>query len=146
MSIERLTEQGIKTALKAYTDTLSPADAVVFRCFFLNDEVDSGNKTEDREYPLIRIHASPNVPTQHRSTFRHVPVEIKFATHRSADPLKTFLATLYEECRAIIDGADPVTVTGYNVQGIIIEEGGEADVDENENYITLPLTVKLCGA
>ena len=146
VSIESATEQGIKTAFRAYTDTLDPDSAVTYRCFFLDDETDSGEPTEKREYPLIQIHASPNWPTQHKSTFRHIPVEIKWATHRSKDPKKTTVASLYQNCRTLIDAVTTILVSGYNVMGIIIEQGGESGVDDNENYITLPLTVKICGA
>ena len=146
MSIESATEQGLKTAFKAHTDTLDPDSAVSYRCFFLDDEDDSGKATEDREYPFIEITASPNWPTQHQSTFRHVAVNVKWATNRRADPKKAALVALYESCRAIIDTETTILVSGYNVVGIIIEQGGESDVEENEQYITLPLTVKLCGA
>jgi len=146
VSIESATEQGIKTAFQAYTNTLDPDKAVTYRCFFLDDEEDSGGDTEERVYPFIQIHASPNWPTQHKSTFSHVPVEIKFATNRRDDKKKATLRAIYEACRAIVDAESTIVVSGYNLIGIIIEAGGESDVEENENYITLPLTVKLCGA
>jgi len=146
MGIESATEQGLKTAFQAFTNTLAPDDAPVYRCFWLDDEVATGRKTEPREYPLVQITASPNVPTQHKSTFRDVPVELKFATSKNADRKRAKLVALYEGCRAIVDAETTIAVTGYNVIGVRINEGGESNVDDNEQFITLPLTVKLCGA
>ena len=146
MGIESLTEQGIKTAFRVFTDALAPDDVPTYRCFWLDDETESGAATEDREYPLVQITAKPNWPTQYKSTFRDVSVEIKWATHATPDPKHAKLVALYEGCRAIIDTATTILVTGYNVIGIIIDDGGDADVDGNEQYITLALTVKLCGA
>jgi hypothetical protein len=144
--IEDATEQGIKTAFKVFTDTLDPEDAVTYRCFALDDEDESGEAREARKYPLVEITAAPNVPTHHRSTFRDVPVELRFATHKNQDRKREKLVELYDGCRAILDAASPVTVAGYNVTGIIIESGGESGVDENEQYYMLPIVVKLCGA
>ena len=146
MGIEAQVEQGIKTALQAFTDTLAPDDNPTYRCFYLDDETDTGRTTEPKEYPMVRITASPNVPTFHKATFRDIPVELMFATHKSADKKRAKLVALYEGCRAIVDAESTVSVSGYNLTGIIIESGGESGVDENEQYITLPLTVKICGA
>jgi len=148
MSLESVTEQGLKTAFKVYTDALDPSNAVTYRCFFLDDELpaESDDATESRRYPLIEITASPNVPTGHKSTFRDVPVELKFATHRAADPKKLTLIAIYAACRTIIDTETTIAVSGYSLIAARIESGGASDVDENEQYITLPLTVKVCGA
>ena len=146
MGLEAAIEQGLKTALQAYTNGLDPADAVTYRCFFLDDESESGAATEARAYPLIEITASPNVPTKHKSTFRDTPVEIKWATHKNTDPKKATLRGLYENCRTIIDTETTITFTEYSRIAVRIESGGESGVEENEQYITLPLTVKVCGA
>jgi len=146
MSIESATEQGLKTAFKAYTDTLPPESAVAYRCFFLDDESESGKTTEDREYPFISITASPNVPQAHKSPFREVPVAFKWATHRQQDPKQAALASLYENTRTILDNETGILVTGYTFSAVIIEAGGESDDEENEQYITLPVIVKICGA
>lgn len=144
MGIESEVETGLKAAFQAFTDTLDIDDQPAYRCYWLDDE--PGDTTEPRAYPLVEITASPNWPTQHKSTFRDVPVRVKWATHLSADPKKTALKALYEGCRAIIDTETTIAVAGYNVIGVIIEPGAEADDEENENYITMPLTVKICGA
>jgi hypothetical protein len=147
MSIESLTEQGIKTALKVYTDTLAPQNAVTYRCFFLDDESAPEQPTEVKTTRYIQIVASPNVPTHHRSTFRDVPVVIMWATNRRSDKKAQTLASLYENCRTILDsGKTNITITGYSVNGVIIEDGGTSEIDENDQQITLPITVKLCGA
>jgi len=144
MGIESLTEQGLKTAFEAFTDTLEIEDQPHYRCFFLDDE--DAEDREEREYPLIEITASPNWPHQHKSTFRDVPVTVRWATHKNADKKKAKLRALYEGCRAIIDAESTIAVTGYHLNGVIIESGGESGVDDNEQYIELPLVVKICGA
>ena len=146
MSVESATEQGLKTALQVHTDTLDPDTKPDYRCFFLDDETLTGEEKEEKEYPLVQITASPNVPTHHKATFRHVSVEIKFATKRIDDPKKQTLVALYENCRDIIDTESTISIEGFNLIGAIVESGGETDVDESEQYITLPLTMKLCGA
>lgn len=144
MGVESATEAGLRAAFRAVSDTWHPDDHPAYRCFFLDDA--THDSKERREYPLVEITASPNVPTQHRSTFRNVPVALKFATHRSKDPKRAALVSMYEALRAVIDAVTGITIAGYSVIGIIIESGGESGVEENEHYITLPLTVKLCGA
>ena len=147
MGLESIAEQGVKTAFRVFTDTLGPDDNPVYRCFLLDDETESGDKKEEREYPLVQITASPNWPTFHQSIFREIPVEIKWATHASADPKRAKLLALYDGCRAILDaGLTSITVTGYSVTGVIIEQGGESGVEDNEQYMTLPVTIKVCGA
>lgn len=145
MGLEASTEQGIKTAFKVVTDALVPALTPYYRCFFLDDR-EGEEITEERNYPFIRIIAQPNWPTHHGSTFRHVPVELTWATIRKNDPVGENLRNLYEITRTVIDTASNVTITGYNVIGIIIEQGGQVDIQENEQTITLPITVKVCGA
>jgi len=144
MGLEAQTELGIKTAFKVVTDAYQPSDRPHYRCFFLDDE--PNETTEQREYPFIEITASPNWPTHHRSTFRDIPVEIKFATHKNVDGKKATLVKLYEAGRTILDTYTNVTVTGYTVNGLIIEQGGKPEAEENEQRITLPITVKVCGA
>lgn len=146
MSIESATEQGLKTALKVYTDTLEGAQVVTYRCFFLDDETGFDEDIEERKYPLIEITASPNWPTKHKSPFRDIPVALKWATHRPSDPKKEVLVAMYAACRTIIDTETTILVSGYSFIAAIIDSGGESDVDENEQYITLPLTIKICGA
>ena len=146
MSLESAAEQAIKTAFKAYTNTLDPGDAVTYRCFFLDDETESEDSIEERRYPLIAITASPNVPTGHKSTFRDVPMEIKFATHRVADPKHETLIAIYAACRAILDTETTISPTGYSLIAAWIESGGESGIDDNEQFITLPITMKVCGA
>ena len=146
MGIEAAVEQGIKTAFKVYTDTLDPANAVTYRCFFLDDEDESGADTEERKLPLIQITAAPNVPTGHKSVFRDIPVAITFATHKNVDRKRATLRALYEACRAIVDADTTIAVTGYSYISTIIESGGDSDVEDNEQRITLPLMVKICGA
>ncbi|MFH1603964.1 MAG: hypothetical protein ABIH03_08660 [Pseudomonadota bacterium] len=143
MGIESATETGLKTAFQAFTNGLDIEDRPAYRCFWLDDE--SAQDTEPREYPLVQITAAPNFPTHHKATFRDVPVEVKFATHRNVDRKRAKLRALYEGCRAIIDTESTIAVSGYNVIGVRIEQG-ESGVDENEQFITLPLLVKLCGA
>lgn len=143
MGIEAAVETGLKTAFQAFTDTLDIEDRPAYRCFWLDDE--PSDDIEDRAYPLVEITAAPNMPTQNKSTFRDLPVEVKFATHRNADRKRAKLVALYEGCRAIVDTATTIAATGYNVIAVRIEQG-ESDIDENEQYITLPLLVKLCGA
>ena len=143
MGIESAVETGLKTAFQAFTDTLDVDDRPAYRCFWLDDE--AAQTTEPREYPLVQITASPNFPTQNKSTFRDLPVEVKFATHRNVDKKRAKLIALYEGCRAIVDAATTITATGYNVIAVRIEQG-ESGIDDNEQYITLPLLVKLCGA
>jgi len=145
MGRESLTEQGIKTAFRVFTNTLAPESQPTYRCFWLDDETETGRATEPREYPLIQITASPNIPTQNKSVFRDIAVDVKWATHKTVDKKRAALVALYEGCRAIIDTQATILVTGYNVIGVIIQ-GGESDVDENEQYITLQLLVKICGA
>ena len=144
MNLEAASEQGIKTAFRAYTDPLRPGTIVTYRCFFLNDEEDA--PTEERQYPYIQLTAKPNAPSGHKSTFADVSMEVKWATHKTDDPKKATLRALYENCRAILDEETGVSVTGYSFMAIIIGDGGESDVDDNEQYITLPITVKVCGA
>ncbi|MFH1604100.1 MAG: hypothetical protein ABIH03_09355 [Pseudomonadota bacterium] len=146
MSIESAVEQGLKTAFKAYTDTLDPADAVTYRCFFLDDESDSALPTEQRKYPYIEITASPNWPTSHKFAFRDIPVSVTWATQRQMDPKKSTLVSLYENCRSIIDTESTIAVSGYSLIAVRIEAGGESDIEENQQHIMLPLTVKICGA
>jgi len=146
MSIESATEQGLKTAFRAYTDTLAPADAVTYRCFFLDDEEDSGDTVEAREYPFIEITASPNAPESHKSSFQDVPVLVKWATNKNTDHKKAALVAMYAGCRAIIDTETTITVSGYSLIGAIVEAGGVSGVDDNEQFIELPLLIKLCGA
>ena len=143
MGIESAVETGLKTAFQAFTNTLDIEDRPAYRCFWLDDE--TAQDTEPREYPLVQITAAPNFPTRHKSIFRDMPVEVKFATHRNVDKKHVKLRALYEGCRAIIDTETTITVTGYNVIAVRIEQG-ESGIDENEQYITLPLLVKLCGA
>lgn len=145
MGIEANVEQGLKTAFEAYTDKLAPADAVAYRCFFLDDEAESQKPAEDREYPFIGITASPSVPVIHKSAFQDVPVMLKFATHRQDDKKRATLRAIYEACRAIVDAETTIAVSGKSLIGARIEGGGESDVNDNEQYITLPITVKLCG-
>jgi hypothetical protein len=146
MGLEAATEQGLKTAFEAFTDTLALAERPVYRCFFLDDEPNEDE--EERKYPLVDITAQPNAPTQGDAgwTFRDCPVALKFATHRTKDAKRADLRTLYEGCRAIIDAKSTIAVEGYNVVGILVDEGGEAGTDDQEHYITLPVTVKICGA
>lgn len=143
MGIETNTAQGIKTAFKVFTDALDYT--VYYRCAGIDDE-----PTLDEEkiaYPHILITAAPNWPTHHKSTFRDVPVVLRWATHGKKDPKEAILYAIYEGCRAILD-ADPdgITVSGMSVIGIIIDQGGESDVEDHEQYIEMPITVKLCGA
>ena len=146
MGIEAQCETGLKRAFQAYTDTLDPAEAVTYRCFFLDDEVESGEPNEKRQYPLIEITARPNVPRGHKSIFRDCSVRLKWATHRNTDPKKALLVKLYEGCRAIIDAETTITVTGHTVQGAVIMDETDSDVDENEQYISMVLNMRLCGA
>ena len=143
MGIETNTAQGIKTAFKVFTDTLDYT--VFYRCAGIDDE--PALAKEKQEFPRILITAAPNWPTHHKSTFRDGPVMLRWATHATDDPKEAVLYALYDGCRAILD-ADPgvITVSGMNVIGIIIEPGGVSDVEDHENYIEMPLTVKLCGA
>ena len=143
MGIETATAQGIKTAFEVFTDTL--AYDVAYRCAGLDDE--TAKVEEKLEYPHIVITASPNWPTHHKSTFRHVPVDFRWATHAKDDPKEAVLYAIYDGCRALLDAnPDGITVSGMNVVGIIIEQGGDSDVEDHEQYITLPITMKLCGA
>ena len=146
MSLERATEQGIKTALMAYTDTLDPSESVTYRCFFLDDESETSDTIEERRYPYIEITASPNAPTGHKSTFRDIPVEIKWATHAPHDKKNRILVAMYEACRTIIDTETTISIPGYTLIAVMIQPGGLPDIDDNEQYINLPLIVKICGA
>ena len=143
MGIETATAQGIKTAFKVFTDTLDYD--VYYRCAGIDDE--PALETEEKKYPHIVIRAAPNWPTHHKSTFRDVEVMLRWATHATDDPKEAILYAVYDGCRAVLD-TDPetITVSDMNVVGIIIDPGGESDVEDHEQYITLPLTVKLCGA
>ena len=146
MGLEAAVEQGLKTAFQAYTNTLDPDSAVAYRCFFLDDEAESNAKREDRKYPYIGINASPFVPHGHKSTFADVSVEVKWATHDTADAKQVTLRALYEACRAILDEETGIAIDGCSFMGLIINEGGQVAIEENERNITLPITVKVCGA
>ena len=146
MGLEAAVEQGLKTAFRAYTDTLTPDAAVKYRCFFLDDESESGARREELEYPYIAINASPSYPHGHKSVFHDVSVEVKWATHDTADAKQATLRSLYEACRAILDAETGITITGYSLMGVIINEGGDVAIEDNVRSITLPITVKVCGA
>jgi hypothetical protein len=142
MGVEAAIETGIKTALQAFTDTL--AYDVHYRCFWLDDAA-----TDDEErlvHPRIEITAAPNTPTHHGSGFRDTQVEARWVTHIKDDPKRATLRAMYEGCRDIIDADTTFSFGDYHRIAIMIDEGGEADIDGHDNYIMLPLVAKICGA
>ena len=144
MGLESLTETGLTAAFTTATNALAVAYRPHYRCAMLDD--DPTAERELRRYPFVEIVAHPNVPDSHKSTFRHIPVDLVFATHKDDDRKGLGLKALYEACRAVIDTESGVTITGYSVIGILIQEGGQREVDENEQRITLPLIIKVCAA
>lgn len=145
MGIESATEQALKTALRVFTDTLTGDAAVTYRCFFLDDETATGETREARNYPLLEITASPGIPRFHKSVFKDVPVTIRWATRRFEDPKRATLKTMYEGCRTILDNETGVSVSGYHLQGVVILDG-ESNVEDDEFYIRLGVSVRLCDA
>jgi len=142
MGIESLIEGGIKTAMQSALTTAKVTHPA-FRCFWLNDTTDP-EKPEEREMPLIAIVASPNVPDGVGSIFRSVSVEIVAMTALHDDPKRASLVALWEAAIAPIYSGS-VTVSGYTVSGIAIEES-ESTVDDLVNAMSIRATVHVCAS
>ena len=143
MGVESATEVGLQTDIATAMGTAGVAD-VTYRRYWSNDS--AGAATEPLTVPCVVITAAPNVPRGSGDPFRDIAVEIEIRTSIHDDPKRATLLKMYDAVRTVTDASPPqITISGYGAQGVQVQDGGSADVDDRHNVVTLPVAVYVCA-
>jgi len=145
-SVANETEQAAKTGIVAQfvTDAIT---GVSHRAFWIDDE--TGDTTEERDYPAITYLTFPAIPDGHRIAIYSVAMTLRISTHRIEDLKRATLVSIYESVRTALDArdfsADFTTVSSSRTFDAVMIESSDAGIQGNENYIEMGLSWKICN-